>query len=143
MDRILSGARPVHKPYLGPPQRVANRASTDILIATDVLVQKAIRLIRQLATKGLSAKELVQQLGVSRTRMENLFRHELHQTVHEVLTKRRLAEASRMHLHTSLTQAAIAAQCGFVDNSHFSRLFHKSFGTTPGQHRPGHTRANR
>jgi transcriptional regulator GlxA family with amidase domain len=43
----------------------------------------------------------------------------------------RLSLARHLIENTSKSIAAIAAECGFCDSSHFSRMFRRRFASTP------------
>jgi AraC-like DNA-binding protein len=51
--------------------------------------------------------------------------------------ERRIARAKQLLSHSELTLAEIALDCGFSDQSHFTKAFSRIAGTTPGSWRRG------
>jgi AraC-like DNA-binding protein len=66
---------------------------------------------------------------------ERKFRATFHVTPQHYLRKLRLHMASRALVYTTLPLAKVALNCGFVDQSHFSREFRRHFGRTPRDYR--------
>ena len=66
---------------------------------------------------------------------ERQFQATFHLTPHRFLRKLRLRIASRALMETDKSLADIALQCGFADQSHFSREFRRQFGRTPREYR--------
>lgn len=59
---------------------------------------------------------------------------------HVYLIKRRLEKARDLIQSDKMPLKLIASSCGFADQSHMTRLFRRSFSTTPGQMRRAHSR---
>ena len=59
------------------------------------------------------------------------FRETTGQTPHQWLIKRRIEKARDLLLTTNLTLETIAGQCGFADQSHFTRNFTRKVGQAP------------
>jgi transcriptional regulator GlxA family with amidase domain len=53
----------------------------------------------------------------------------------QILRDIRVTEAKRLLATTSMELSTIATQCGFVDQSHFTRTFKADINLTPGQFR--------
>jgi AraC-like DNA-binding protein len=66
---------------------------------------------------------------------ERRFRAEFHLTPQRFLRKLRLRLASRALVYTDESLSEIALNCGFADQSHFSREFRRQFGRTPREYR--------
>jgi transcriptional regulator GlxA family with amidase domain len=66
---------------------------------------------------------------------ERQFRAAFHLPPQRFLRKLRLRLASRALMDTDESLADIALQCGFADQSHFSREFRRQFGRTPREYR--------
>jgi AraC-like DNA-binding protein len=70
---------------------------------------------------------------------ERRFRASFHVTPQQYLRKLRLHMASRALVYTNQPLAKVALNCGFVDQSHFSREFRRHFGRTPRDYRAHHS----
>jgi AraC family transcriptional regulator len=62
-------------------------------------------------------------------------------SIGEYLQTRRVAEACRLLVESDTPLAAIAADVGYHDQSHFTRLFRSRLGVTPGGYRRSRPRA--
>ncbi len=72
--------------------------------------------------------------GIPRTRLIRAFARETGLTPHAWLTDRRI-RAARGLLAAGLGPAAVAAACGFCDQSHLTRAFRARIGVAPGAFR--------
>jgi transcriptional regulator GlxA family with amidase domain len=61
-----------------------------------------------------------------------LFRNSFGVSPHNYVMRTRLKRAKALMLSTSTPLGQIAADCGFVDQAHLSRLFRRHVGDTPG-----------
>jgi AraC family transcriptional regulator len=84
--------------------------------------------------------QLAQECGLSSGYFARAFRRTMGAAPHQWLMKKRIERAQELLL-TGLGLADVAVGCGFVDQSHFTRVFAKLKGCTPGQwrrtNRPG------
>ena len=76
-------------------------------------------------------ESIARRMHVSRRQLERLFRLELGMTPSQFASRLRLQTARDLLISTSAAIAAIAAECGFADCSHFSRTFRACFGESP------------
>ena len=60
------------------------------------------------------------------------FRQSTGQPPHRWLSERRVDRAKDMLLGSALSLAEVALACGFADQSHFTRVFTRTVGTSPG-----------
>jgi len=77
---------------------------------------------------------------------ERMFRRQMQATPQQFLRRLRLRLACRELTTTRRSLAAIAADHGFCDQSHFVREFRREFGVPPGEYRKreeGHSREDR
>lgn len=100
----------------------------------------AKRLIHELfSDPNLDTATLAQILGCSRSTLYRAFASK-GWTVADYIKEVRMREAS--YLLSSgdpeLTVVAVASQCGYVNSSHFSRVFRERFGMTPNEARMSH-----
>jgi LacI family transcriptional regulator len=137
LDKMMNGLKP--EPYFDwtPPVGVIERDSTNIIATTDKLVAHALRAIRDEACDGLTVKNLLDSLHVSRSQLEAKFRKTLGRTVHDEITRVRLKRVCQLLCAGDDTLATIARKSGYLDISHLSRSFRKNFGLWPGEYRKG------
>ena len=76
---------------------------------------------------------LSREVGLSRFQTLRLFRRHYGVTPRAFHLHFRLALARRS-LKAGASLAEVAASCGFVDQSHFTRQFKRLLGVTPGQY---------
>jgi AraC family transcriptional regulator len=71
---------------------------------------------------------------LSESHFSRTFKHITGETPHQFALRLRLERASAALARSSAAGiASIAAECGFFDQSHFTREFRKKFGITPGE----------
>ncbi len=78
--------------------------------------------------------DLARLAGLSRSHFIRAFRRETGLTPHAYLMDRRFRAASRL-LERGEAPGAVAAACGFFDQSHLNRVFKARMGVTPGVYR--------
>lgn len=84
--------------------------------------------------------EIAAACGLSVGYFARAFRRTCGMAPHQWLLHRRVEEAKRLLATTGLTIAAIAADCGFSDQSHLTRVFARATGVSPGLWRRAHER---
>jgi AraC-like DNA-binding protein len=84
---------------------------------------------------AISNRELARRAHMSVRAFERKFQGSFHLTPQKYLRKLQLRMASRALVHTAQSLADVAANCGFADQSHFTREFRGHFGRTPGEYR--------
>jgi transcriptional regulator GlxA family with amidase domain len=101
------------------------------LNTNDPLVRKALLLVQQSLDAPLSVARVAKHLGISKRRLERHFRNAIGNSPLVAFMDMRLSLARHLIENTNKSIAAIAAECGFCDSSHFSRMFRRRFATTP------------
>jgi AraC family transcriptional regulator len=79
-----------------------------------------------------SLPDVARACGLSVSRFIRGFRRTTGMPPHRWLRAARVERAREMLLNTKLALAQIAYECGFSDQSHFTRVFMTAVGTTPG-----------
>lgn len=137
LDRVLRGGTPPRRPILVPPLGVAARASTDAAAVADADTAAAVRLIRERACEGLSVREILERVPLSRSTLERRFRKHLARTPKAEILRVRLQRVKQLLAATSWSLAEIARRTGFGDAAALSKRFRLKTGRTPGAFRAG------
>ena len=87
------------------------------------------------ACDGLRARDVAEQLGVSRSLLDLRFRQVCGRSVLECILTARLEEVKRLLTETGNTILQIGRNCGFNDPDNLKRLFRRRFGLTMRQFR--------
>ena len=85
-------------------------------------------------------RQLARLAHMSVRAFERKFHHSFHLTPQRYLRKLRLRMASRALVCTGQALAEVASECGFSDQSHFTRAFRQQFGLTPREYREHYAR---
>lgn len=98
-------------------------------------VQSVQNYLEENYSHNCSLAELSGHFHLSPSYLSHQFKHITGQSVMGYLTACRITAAKRMLAETDLDIGKIVAQCGFSDNSNFSRKFRSVTGITPRQFR--------
>lgn len=107
-------------------------------------LQEMIVFIHQHYAEDLSANQIADSAGLSRSSCYRIFQDCMKKTPLEYLREFRIERAMQMLLEEEdLTVSEIGARCGFDSSSHFTQSFKKIVGKTPLAYRkdPGHENA--
>ena len=85
--------------------------------------------------RPISNEQLAGVSKMSLRAFERQFLASFHLTPQKYLRKLRLRIASRALIYTSEPLSELALNCGFADQSHFTREFRRQFGRTPRDYR--------
>lgn len=98
------------------------------------LVLKARRFIEDnLENEALDISLVAKNAGVTQQHLISSYKKHTNITPSRYLWRLRALRARNLLIHTRLSQAEIAFQCGFKSLPHFSRSIRKSFGMTPAE----------
>lgn len=84
---------------------------------------------------SITNRQMASVAHMSLRAFERQFLAAFHITPQKYLRKLRLRIASRALIHSTSSLASLALDCGFGDQSHFTREFRRQFGRTPGEYR--------
>ncbi len=82
--------------------------------------------------RDIDLRVLAATCGLSATHFAKAFKGTVGMPPHRWLLKQRVERACDMLLNTGEPLEAIAAACGFADQSHMTRVFTRTIGTSPG-----------
>jgi AraC family transcriptional regulator len=94
--------------------------------------RRVLELIDVALDTRLTVETLAQEAGLSPAHFARAFKETLGRAPHQYLLQLRLARARRLLETSSLSLSDIAQRAGFADQAHFTRVFKRAFGTTPG-----------
>lgn len=104
-------------------------------VSTNDTIWRAIRYIRQNTNQHISAADVAEYVGLSRSWFSTLFKKELGFSVSEFIIRCRLEEACGLLKYTSRSLSMISNYLCFSSQSHFQTAFKKQYGITPMQYR--------
>ncbi|WP_018970275.1 AraC family transcriptional regulator [Rubritalea marina] len=88
--------------------------------------------------ENLPVSELAKQAHLSVSAFERKFKKQFHMTPRQYIRHLRVHDACYKLSHSNESLADIAASCGYVDQSHFSREFSRVTNETPLKYRKRH-----
>jgi transcriptional regulator GlxA family with amidase domain len=81
---------------------------------------------------NIGVGNLAQTAGLSKWHFARAFKQSVGATPRDYLTRQRLDKALQLLAETNLGLAEIAAESGFADQSHFTKVFSQAHRTPPG-----------
>lgn len=118
------------------PEQVVERESTRTTAVESPVLRRCLEWIDRHHREPIGIDWLVVKVGVSRRRLEGLFRAELDRSPHEVLSAARVESAKRMlREDPERSLKEIASACGFSEARRLSIVFQRVTGMTPREYR--------
>ena len=96
---------------------------------------KALAYMEQHLDQNLKREQVARHVHMSSSHFAHMLASHAGTSFREVLAALRVERAARMLSHDNRSLAEIAYACGFSDQSHFSRVFSKALGQSPGDYR--------
>ncbi len=100
----------------------------------------AIRFIRQQACRGITVKDVVAAVDVSRSTLERKLVNSLGRSPSAEIHRVRMEEARRLLIETDSSVASIATRTGFSSTQYFCAAFLHANGCTAGEYRRSKSR---
>ena len=128
VEEAVLGAVAALRPHLkpGPPRQTRGRAEHPA-------VRRARAHLRDRWDQKVTLAELAIRAGLSPFELVRRFRDQIGVTPHAYQTNLRVDEARR-RLAAGRPAAAVAAECGFADQPHLTRVFKRAVGVSPGRY---------
>ena len=98
-------------------------------------VAEAVRRIQTQYAESLTVRELAKQAGLSVYQFEQRIRRIFHITAGQLIRKVRMDAAVQRLRESGASIAAVAMECGYSDQSAFTRKFHQTVGMSPSEYR--------
>jgi LacI family transcriptional regulator len=131
LDQTMRRRARAGRAVLVPPGTVVTRRSTEALAFEDPHISTAMRLIHQQIATGISIKELLRHIPVSRKWLDLQFKAVIGRTPSQEIRKLRLAAIRDMLIKTDLGIRQIAQRCGFSNAENMIRFFRDAEGVPP------------
>jgi AraC family transcriptional regulator len=96
---------------------------------------RARELLHDRSQDELTMAAIAAEAGVHPVYLARVFRRFFGETPAEYVRRCRVERAAQLVRGSARPLAEIAVGCGFVDQSHFTRAFGRTFGTSPGAYR--------
>ncbi len=132
---MLAGEAGPAEPVTIEPWGVVTRQSTDTLSVDDPALVRALRTIRERACEGLSVRDLLRVVPLSRRAIEQRFRKVLGRTIQAEIMRLRIQRAKSLLREGRVPVAEIADQCGLSSPARLSVVFKREVGLTPTDYR--------
>ncbi|MDR2952417.1 MAG: helix-turn-helix domain-containing protein [Treponema sp.] len=98
-------------------------------------LRKAERVIWENYTRKISLREIASASGLSAPYFSAIFKEEMGENLSNYLNRLRVEKAAAMLVTTNVPISQIATECGFLDQSWFSKTFKHNTGFSPGKYR--------
>lgn len=135
LDERMGGGKVGNELRTFSAMNVVRRGSTRILKRKDDAIKKALEFIRENVADGISPRDVVRQIGGSRRQAECRFRALAGKSIGEEILAVRLETAKGLLADPSVPIGAVAARCGYSDDSLLRRAFKSATGMSLGEYR--------
>lgn len=117
------------------PNGIHYDASAPYYYSADPVVARVLQWMEQRVEEPLQMEEAARVAGLSRRKMEYLFKKYLGCSPYQQLLKMRIDMAKRQLRHTGNNMIEIADSCGFTNAREFSVRFKEKVGVSPTRYR--------
>jgi LacI family transcriptional regulator len=135
LDRMMAGEAPTLKQTLIPPKGIVARQSSEIVAVEDRDIADALRYIRENAPYGLTVRNVLREIPMSRAALDQRMRCAIGRTVKAEILRVQLSQVKKLLAETDLSLSQIADRTGFRHPQYMAELFKKKCGKTPGAYR--------
>ena len=135
LDRLMAGEKPESMDLRIAPVGVVTRKSTDVLALRDKDVAVAFHYIREHACKGITVDQVLEQVPVTRSWLENKFRRHIGRSPQAEIRRVQIDRICQLLAETDLSLKDIAELTGFAYVEYLCVVFKRVTGETPGRYR--------
>lgn len=133
LHKMLHGRVAPDTRIIVPPVGINVQASSLHQPMKSPYVMRAKHYIRQYACLGIKAEQVADYVGISRTLLEEHFKRELKQTVHQTILAHKLEIACSMLVDPGIPLTDVAVRSGFTSLQYMYAVFRREFDCTPRQ----------
>jgi AraC-like DNA-binding protein len=98
-------------------------------------IRQAKAILDENFDKHITIPQLARQTGINEAKLKEGFKELFNFSVHTYLQQLRLEKAKQLLLTTNMPITDITYHIGYSHVTHFTSLFKKEFGVTPGEYR--------
>ena len=135
LDLVMDGTGSTSHQTFIPPKGIVERESTNTIGATSPYVRDAIAIMERDFSQGIGINDIVSDLGISRSTLENAFREDLGYPPVEALQNVRMKVAAQLLASTDHKVLTISNMIGMKYVEYFHAQFKKFYGMTPRKYR--------
>lgn len=135
LDRQMQGGPALPYEQIIPPLGITTRQSTDVLAIEDPQIATAVRFIRQHACEGITVKDLLREIPLSRSVLERRFRKYIKRSPQSEIRNQQIKRIKELLMETDLPLDRIAELTGFEHPEYMSVVFKRETDETPGRFR--------
>lgn len=107
-------------------------------VTLPAVVTRALQIIREECGGEIDRASVARKAGVSPGHLAELLQERTGRTFTDLVREARTDRACELLVTTELSMAAIAAECGFCDQSYLTHVFQKLKKSSPKQYRDAH-----
>ncbi|GGG52222.1 response regulator [Paenibacillus radicis (ex Gao et al. 2016)] len=104
-------------------------------IRQGALIERAVEYCKQNYMTDINLQKIADYLDVNKNHFCNIFKEQLQVTFWDYVTGLRIAHAKQLLQSSDELVANIAVQSGYINTSHFGRVFKEIAGVTPAEYR--------
>lgn len=101
----------------------------------DLLIAKAVEYCKKYYVTDINLQKIADHLNINKDYFCNLFKEKHHINFWDYVTGLRIDHAKMLLESTEERAADIAILCGYINSSHFGRIFKETVGITPAEYR--------
>lgn len=125
LHQLMSGQEIEHPTVRIDPIEVVERLSTDTTVVEDPVVAQALRYIREHATGNIRVADVLEELDISRRKLERRFKNVVGHTPHQEIQRRRMEQVKRLLQYSDFSIHKIAKLTGFEHPEYLSVAFQR------------------
>ena len=95
------------------------------------VVGKLYAYIERNLNQPLNREQVAAAIGMSASRLSHILKEEENESYSEILTRFRMEHGRKLLIEGDDAISSIAMECGYCDQSHFTKVFQKTFGASP------------
>ena len=135
LNQLLQGETPAAELHI-LPREVVRRGSTSVTITEDPRLMKTLTYVRDHIEEVFGVEKLLEITDVSRRKLEQVFRDEIHMSPYRYLCLQRIERAKTLlQCQPPVKFKQIGRMCGFRDSRRFRLVFMRLEGQTPAHYR--------